>query len=151
MFGSRDRSGRRLLIATAPLPVPPHPIGGVRHRQFAAAAPPAPRPDPSEPACEREGTLPHPAPFIRFGCMAARWGSFAIGMALMFAPLVVGYESAGAVVHDVAMGLLVSVATLAALEWPRARWAMALPALWLVAAGRASGDGAAAAAEIGAG
>jgi hypothetical protein len=83
--------------------------------------------------------------------MAARWGSFAIGTALMFSPLVVGYESAAAVVHDVAMGLLVCVATLAALEWPRARWAMALPALWLVAAGRASADGAAAAAEIGAG
>jgi hypothetical protein len=83
--------------------------------------------------------------------MAARWGSFAVGMALMLAPLVLGYESAGTVVHDVAMGLLVCVATLAALEWPRARYAMALPALWLVAAGKASSDGAAAAAEIGAG
>jgi hypothetical protein len=83
--------------------------------------------------------------------MAARWGSFAIGMGLMLAPLLLGYRSAGAVVHDVAMGLLVCVATLAALEWPRARWAMALPALWLVAAGRASDDGAAAAAEIASG
>jgi hypothetical protein len=83
--------------------------------------------------------------------MAARWGSFGVGLALMLAPLVLGYASAGAVVHDVAMGLLVCVATLAALEWPRARWAMALPALWLVAAGRTTSDGAAAAAEIGAG
>jgi hypothetical protein len=83
--------------------------------------------------------------------MAARWGSFAIGLALMLAPLVLGYGSAGAVVHDVAMGLLVCVATLAALEWPRARYAMGLPALWLLAAGRASGDGTAAAAEITAG
>jgi hypothetical protein len=83
--------------------------------------------------------------------MPARWGSFAIGMALMFWPLAVGYGSPGPVVHDVAMGLLVCIATLAALEWPRARFAMAAPALWLVAAGRTSGDGAASAAEIGAG
>lgn len=83
--------------------------------------------------------------------MPARWGSFATGMALMFAPLLLGYGSAGAVVHDVAMGLLVCIATLAALEWPRARFATAGPALWLLAAGRTSGDGAAAAAEIGAG
>jgi hypothetical protein len=83
--------------------------------------------------------------------MPARWGSFATGMALMFWPLVVGYGSAAAVVHDVAMGLLVCVATLAALEWPRARFAMAAPALWLVAASRTTADGAASAAEIGAG
>jgi hypothetical protein len=83
--------------------------------------------------------------------MPARWGSFAIGLGLIFAPLLLDYRTAGAVIHDVAVGLLVCVATLAALEWPRARFAMAAPALWLVAAGRASGDGAAAAAELTAG
>jgi hypothetical protein len=83
--------------------------------------------------------------------MAARWGSFATGLALMLAPLLLGYDSAGAVLHDVAMGLLVCIGTLAALEWPRARFAMGAPALWLVAAGRTSGDGAAAAAEVTAG
>jgi hypothetical protein len=83
--------------------------------------------------------------------MPARWGSFAIGLGLMLAPLVLGYERPGAVLHDVAMGLLVCIATLAALEWPRARFAMAGPALWLVAAGRGSNDGAAAAAELTAG
>jgi hypothetical protein len=69
----------------------------------------------------------------------------------MLAPVVLGYGSAGAVVHDVAMGLLVCVATLAALEWPRARFAMAAPALWLVLSARASGDDAAAGAELTAG
>lgn len=83
--------------------------------------------------------------------MPARWGSFAIGLGLMLAPLLLGYDSPGAVVHDVAMGLLVCVATLAALEWPRARFAMAAPALWLVASGRSSGDAAAAGAELTAG
>lgn len=83
--------------------------------------------------------------------MPARWGSFAIGLGLMLAPLVLGYGSAGAILHDVAAGLLVCVATLAALEWPRMRFAMAAPAVWLLAAGRASTDTAAAAAELGAG
>jgi hypothetical protein len=83
--------------------------------------------------------------------MPARWGSFAIGLGLMLAPLLLGYDAPGAVVHDVAVGLLVCIATLAALEWPRARFAMAAPAAWLVAAGRCSGDGGAAAAELTAG
>ncbi len=83
--------------------------------------------------------------------MPARWGSFAVGMGLIVAPLVLGYAAASAILHDVAVGMLVCVASLAALEWPRARFAMALPAIWLVAAGRASGDGRAAAAELSAG
>jgi hypothetical protein len=83
--------------------------------------------------------------------MPARWGSFAIGLGLMLAPLVLAYEKPSAVLHDVAMGLLVCIATLAALEWPRARFAMAAPAVWLVAAGRSAGEGAAAAAELTAG
>jgi hypothetical protein len=83
--------------------------------------------------------------------MPARWASFAVGLGLLLAPLVLGYGSAGAILHDVAMGLLVAIGTLAALEWPRARFAMAAPALWLVHVGRGSTDGRAAAAEIGAG
>jgi len=83
--------------------------------------------------------------------MPARWGSFAIGIGLILAPLLIGYPTPGAVLHDIAMGLLVCIGSLAALEWPRARFAMAAPALWLVAAGRSSGDGAAAAAELTAG
>ncbi len=116
------------------LAVTTHPIGVVRQRQF-----------PAEPPLTRRALN------IRFGCMPARWGSFAIGLGLILAPLVLGYGSPGLVVHDVAMGLLVCVATLAAFEWPRARFALAIPALWLVAAGRTSGDAAAAAAELGAG
>jgi hypothetical protein len=83
--------------------------------------------------------------------MPARWGSFAIGMGLVLAPLVLDYPSAGAVLHDVAVGMLVCIATLAALEWPRARFALAAPAVWLVASGRTSADGVAAATEVTAG
>ena len=83
--------------------------------------------------------------------MPARWGSFAVGVALMLAPLVLGYASAGAILHDVAAGMLVAIGALAALEWPRARFAMAVPALWLVQTGRGSRDGRAAAAELAAG
>ncbi len=83
--------------------------------------------------------------------MRARWGSFAIGMGLILAPLILGYGSAGVVLHDVAMGLLVCVATLAALEWPRARFVMTAPALWLIAAARGNGDATAATAEMTAG
>lgn len=83
--------------------------------------------------------------------MTARWGSFAIGLGLVLAPLLLGYGSARAIVHDVAMGVLVCAATLAALEWPRARFALAAPALWLLATGRGSPDRAAAVAELGAG
>ncbi len=65
--------------------------------------------------------------------MYARWGSFAVGLALVLAPLVVGYRSVAPILHDVVMGSLVCIATLAALEWPRARFALAAPGLWLVA------------------
>ena len=83
--------------------------------------------------------------------MPARWGSFAVGVALMLAPLVLGYASAGTILHDVAAGMLVAIGALAALEWPRARFALAAPALWLVQSGRGSPDGRAAAAELAAG
>jgi len=83
--------------------------------------------------------------------MYARWASFAVGLWLMLAPLLLGYGSVGPILHDVAMGLLVCIATLAAFEWPRARFALAGPALWLLVASRGSGDRAAAAAELSAG
>jgi hypothetical protein len=83
--------------------------------------------------------------------MPARWSSFAVGLGLLLAPLVLGYGSAGAILQDVALGLLVSIGALAALEWPRARFLMAAPALWLVHVGRGAGDLRAATAEIGAG
>lgn len=56
-----------------------------------------------------------------------------MGLALMLAPLVLGYRSVAPILHDVAMGLLVCIATLAAIEWPRARFALAAPGIWLVA------------------
>lgn len=83
--------------------------------------------------------------------MPARWGSFAIGLGLMLAPLVLGYGSAAAILHDVAAGLLVCVATVAALEWPRLRFATAAPAVWLLAAGRGATDPSARIAELTAG
>src|SRR4051794_31376819 len=64
--------------------------------------------------------------------MVARWGSFALGLWLVFAPLVLGYTSAAAVLHDVALGLLVAIGALAALEWPLARFAQLLAAAWLL-------------------
>jgi hypothetical protein len=83
--------------------------------------------------------------------MPARWGSFAVGMGLIVAPLLLGYPEAGAILHDVAVGLLVCIASLAALDWPRARFANGLPAIWLVVVGRAADDSRIAAAELSAG
>ena len=83
--------------------------------------------------------------------MYARWASFGLGVWLMLAPLVLGYRAVAPILHDVAMGLLVCIHTLAALEWPAARFALGAPALWHVVAGRASADRAAAAAELSAG
>jgi hypothetical protein len=70
----------------------------------------------------------------RLGHMRARWVSFAVGLWLILSPLVLGYPNVSAVLHEVALGLLVCVATLAALEWPLARFAVTAPALWLVTA-----------------
>lgn len=83
--------------------------------------------------------------------MYARWVSFGTGLGLMLAPLALGYGSVPAILHDVAMGLLVCVATLAALEWPHARVVLAAPATWLLLAGRGAPEAAAAVAEIAAG
>lgn len=83
--------------------------------------------------------------------MLARWSSFAVGLGLLLSPLVLGYGDAAAVLRDVAMGALVCVVALAAVEWPLARLALAAPAAWLLAAGRAGGDRHAAATELVAG
>jgi hypothetical protein len=83
--------------------------------------------------------------------MRARWCSFGIGLGLVFAPLLLGYGSAGAILHEVAIGMLVCVATLAALEWPRARFLNAAPAIWLLAAARSADQVGAAIVEGGAG
>jgi hypothetical protein len=68
--------------------------------------------------------------------MRARWISFAAGTWLILAPLVLGYPSVAAVLHEVALGLLVCVGTLAALEWPRARFLNLVPGAWLLVAAR---------------
>jgi hypothetical protein len=81
--------------------------------------------------------------------MFARWASFAVGIGLMLAPVVLGYGSVARILHDVTMGVLVCVATLAALEWPLARFVLAAPAAWLLLAGRGGGpDRAAGVAEL---
>lgn len=72
--------------------------------------------------------------------MYARWVSFAIGVGLMLAPLAVGYGAAAPILHDVAMGMLVCIATLAALEWPLARFVLGAPALWLLLAARGADE-----------
>ncbi|BDG02739.1 hypothetical protein [Anaeromyxobacter oryzae] len=83
--------------------------------------------------------------------MYARWGSFAVGLGLVLAPLVLGYGAVEPILHHVAVGLLVCIATLAALEWPPARFALALPALWLVWSARSTSDRSAAVVEIASG
>ena len=71
--------------------------------------------------------------------MRARWASFAVGLWLLLAPLVLGYPSVRAVLHDIALGTIVCAAALAALEWPLARCALALLAVWLLIAANALG------------
>jgi hypothetical protein len=66
--------------------------------------------------------------------MRARWASFAVGLWLILAPLALGYPSVASVLHDIALGLLVSVGALAAMEWPAARITLVVPGLWLLAA-----------------
>lgn len=83
--------------------------------------------------------------------MSARWGSFGLGMGLILAPVVVVYASAGVILRDVALGVVVCVVTLTAREWPAARLAQAATAGLLVWTGRSSGDPAAAVVELAAG
>ncbi len=65
--------------------------------------------------------------------MRARWATLAVGLWLMLAPLVLGYTRIAPVLQDVALGTVVCVITLAALEWPLARFALVVPALCLLA------------------
>jgi hypothetical protein len=58
----------------------------------------------------------------------------------MLAPLVLGYGSVAPILHDVALGVSVCVATLAALERPLARFLLAVPAAWLLAVGRTASE-----------
>jgi hypothetical protein len=98
--------------------------------------------------------LNYSLPLLRFRLgygMYARWSTFAIGMGLALAPLLVGYQEVGPVLHDVAIGLLVCILTLAALETPALRFLIPLPAAWLVWTGRLSGDPGAGLAEVAAG
>ncbi len=81
----------------------------------------------------------------------ARWASFAVGMALVLAPLAVGYGSIAPILRDVAAGLLVCVLAVAALDWPGARLVLLATAAWLLWSGRGAGDPHAEAVEIAAG
>jgi hypothetical protein len=83
--------------------------------------------------------------------MYARWASFGVGLWLVLAPLLLRYRAVGPILHDVAMGLLVCVGTLAALERPAFRFALAAPALWLLWTGRGAEQGAVAIAEVASG
>lgn len=83
--------------------------------------------------------------------MRARWATFGVGVGLMLAPVVLGYDGVGPILHDVAMGVLVCIATLAALERPRARFVVGAPAVWLLVAGRGATQPAVASVELGAG
>lgn len=83
--------------------------------------------------------------------MYARWATFAVGLWLVFAPLVLGYGSVGPILHHVAVGLLVCIAALTSLEWPPARFGLAVPALWLAWSARKTGDRAASIVEVASG
>jgi hypothetical protein len=83
--------------------------------------------------------------------MYARWATLAVGIGLMAAPLVLGYPSAGDVLHHVALGLLICIATLPALELPAARFALLAPAAWLLWSGRGADHAAVGAVELAAG
>lgn len=85
--------------------------------------------------------------------MFARWGSFWIGVWLFMAPLVLGYQSLATILHDVAIGLLVSVASLAAFQWPMTRFTLVLPGLWLLTGSQliSAGDRSAQAAQLASG
>jgi hypothetical protein len=80
--------------------------------------------------------------------MAARWGTFAIGLGLLLAPLVAGYASAAAILQDVSVGTLVCVAALAALQWPRVRAVNLLAALYLAYSARRTADARAAGVDL---
>jgi hypothetical protein len=76
--------------------------------------------------------------------MRARWASFVVGMWLILAPLVIGYDQVAAILHDVALGLVVCVLALAAMNRSALRFALAAPGIWLMCAVRLLGPGGAA-------
>lgn len=80
--------------------------------------------------------------------MYARWSTFAVGMGLVLAPLVLGYRDVGSTLHDVTMGVLSCVLTLAALDLPALRFLNLLPAAWLAWTGYRATDPVAARAEV---
>ncbi|MFT3917806.1 MAG: hypothetical protein QM704_28095 [Anaeromyxobacteraceae bacterium] len=83
--------------------------------------------------------------------MIARWASFGVGLWLMLAPLVLGYGSVAPILQGVAVGCLVCIATLVALDHPRARFGLAGVGLWLALDARGGTDAQAAVASLGAG
>lgn len=64
--------------------------------------------------------------------MYVRWATFAIGFGLVMAPMVIGYEQVGPTLHDVAIGCVICILALAALENPALRFLQTLPAAWLM-------------------
>lgn len=72
--------------------------------------------------------------------MYARWASFGVGLWLLLAPIVLGYAAVAPILSGVAVGTLVCVATLAALDWPRARFGLAGLALWVALDGKSATD-----------
>lgn len=67
--------------------------------------------------------------------MWAKWGTFAVGMGLVLAPLAIGYAEVGPTLLDIAAGLLACILALAALDAPGVRFLNLLPAAWLLFTG----------------
>lgn len=80
--------------------------------------------------------------------MWARWGTFAVGMGLIMAPLAIGYPEVGLALLDVALGLLACILSLAALDAPVLRFMNLLPAAWLLQTGRGASFTGAGVAEL---
>lgn len=74
-----------------------------------------------------------PSPHMVRG-VRTRWVSFGLGMWLILAPLFFGYDQVAAILHDVALGLIVCVVALAAIERPVIRFLVAAPGIWLLCA-----------------
>src|SRR5687767_2465623 len=73
--------------------------------------------------------------------MFPMWATLCVGIWLLMAPLILGYQALTPILHDALAGLVVCLAALAASQWPRARLALAIPGLWLVVAPRVLGHG----------
>lgn len=66
--------------------------------------------------------------------MWARLINIALGVWLMLAPWVLGYDFAIARTNDIWVGILVALAALVALAWQPARWANTALGAWLIIA-----------------